>query len=201
MPRNKPKNLEREIAEKVNQKIENVDPEIEKEIDAEINKVFAEEIKQRVKSEIEQRIGNQVTEEQTPNPRQLANSISLPVVEFRQNISRCLRGVCRYTAFILLAADILAALIYFGCRFLGSLSFCNAGTFSSQTSVILISAIAVFISVIISFISSYSRTSLILDFFLAIPLLIILSIYTLQYIGLLVIALVIFARMSQGYRR
>ncbi|MFA7253344.1 MAG: hypothetical protein WC107_02205 [Patescibacteria group bacterium] len=198
----KKKNLEQKIQEKVNEKVQNVDSETEQKIVTEVDKVIAEEIKKKVTSEIEQRIGTAPPSQGTQRLRTSMTGVIGRISGATGQIPTCFQsGGCKFILFSLLVSYLIIGLSYLFCALLPGNIVCSSSPFNLYTVIVIVAVIGVILSITRALFSTTSLPAILFSLLLSLPLLIIISIYTLRYIGLMFIVLAIFTRMGQGYRR
>lgn len=186
--------LDKEIRAKVKEKLlndETIKQKIEAEIDMDLDEIISNEVKEVLKKEVEGKA------EEPEN----VDAYKKPLVAFRKYFRLCWQGVCRPISLVMLIAYAIIAILMLSCLIFNIEGLCLSQSILGAGAYIAYVAIAAFIiSIILSFISSSSRTALVFSLLLSLPFVILLFATTIQYLGLVLIALVIFNLIIQSTR-
>lgn len=191
------------VNKKLDQKIEKIlDQELDSDMDEKIKEIVDRKIEEKLNEEVSQHISEQVPIDEPaipeevqnePEPKKI-NSILDGIQEFKSNFHLCWRGSCRIISIMTIPVYLLIALSLLACHFTHK---CNAPQGSAAIIILFLVLTLAVISFVLSFFSTYPKTALIFWIILDIPLLIIVFIFTAQYIGLIILSLLVTLRIIQ----
>jgi hypothetical protein len=185
---------------KLDQKIEKViDQELDSDLDEKIKEIVDQKLEEKINSEVEEHLTEQtptepVTTEISEEPKKKVNSLINEIAEFKSNFHLCWRGSCRIVSLLTVPLYLMIAITLIYCHFTQK---CNApnGNIALITLFIIVGVATV--SLILSFFSAYPKTALIFWILIDVPLLIIVFIFSAQYIALIILSLIITLRIIQ----
>lgn len=173
----------------------------EKEIEELVGKKVDEKIESiKEKTELAQTelIEEPVVEEPiSPKKTQI---IIRAISEFRSNFHLCWKGSCRIISWITVPAYLALIILLLYCHSGHKCAMQN----STMTAVVFLTMVLLVATcLLLSIFSKYPKTALIFWILIDIPLIILVLIFTSQFIGLLIVALIlllrIFQYLGQGY--
>jgi hypothetical protein len=207
----KEKKLEEEINKKLDEKIDEVleeglGPEFDKIVKSKVQEKLREKVGQDVDLKLEQKAkdlaktenGRSAEEKEELKVSENASPISKIFSEFKADFHLCWKGSCRTISLITLIGYFFIAFLLIGCHFSNICGFASKTTISAAIFLALIILVAT--SLVISVFSKYPRTALVFWVLLDIPLLILVLIFTAQFVALIIILIVLLMRFIQVLR-
>lgn len=186
------------VNEKLNKKIEKEiidtlekDPIIGKKVDEEIKK----DIEKELSVEIDQKVKEVIQEQIQP-----ASKIAKPVAKLF-GFSLCLNGSCRFLLIIAIVSYILISGVMLICLIPVSGLCLQKGLLGAGNYLLIVATAALALSIISSVILLKSKDALITSFILNIPIVILMIILTIQYIGYLILGIGFILFLSRVIRR
>jgi len=189
------------VEKKLDKKIEKIlDQELDSNFDEKIKEIVDQKLDEKINEDVSQHISKQSFIDETGSPAETqekppkVNFLAQELREFKTNFHLCWRGSCRIISIMTVPLYLLIILSLLACHFAQK---CNT-THGTTALVALFFILAVVtVSLILSFFSSYPKTALIFWIILDIPLLIIIFVFTAQYIGLIILSLLVTLRIIQ----
>ncbi len=189
---------------KLDQKIEKVlNQELNSDLDEKIKEIVDQKLEEKIGNEVEEHLTEQMTVEPTVEPTmetdvqdepKKANPFVKELTEFKTNFHLCWRGSCRIVSLLTIPLYLLIAIALLFCHFTQK---CNASNGNIALTILFIIVAIATISLILSLFSAYPKTALIFWIILDVPLLVIVFIFSAQYIGLIILSLLITLRIIQ----
>jgi len=198
-----PEKIQKKIDDRVELEVEKIFSRLDQEIAEEVNKdaeeIIKQEIKKRVQNEVLSEIGDKSIAPLVSNPPQSRISQSYSLV--KSSFQVCWLGVCRSIMIIFVIVYALIIGLMLTCTY-SNASICLTRGYSGAMIYIVAGVlIASLVSVVFSLFAPNPKFVLLFGLILDLPIIILVLFMVAQYIGLVIIALVILARIIQGTRR